>query len=45
MIVYRIQPQFPADQVQPQNLWDRMMQIVKGLPRLHDRAKMAIERA
>ncbi len=45
MIVYEIQLQFPADQFQPQNLWDRMMQIVEGLPRLHDRAKMAIERA
>ena len=45
MIIYGIQPQFSADQFQPQNLWDRMMQIVKGLPRLRDRAKMAIERA
>jgi len=45
MIVYGIQPQFPADQFQPQNLWDRMMQIVKGLPRLRDRAKLAIKRA
>ena len=45
MIVYGIQPQFPADQFQPQNLWDRMMQIVEGLPRLRDRAKMAIKRA
>ena len=44
MIVYGIQPQFPADQVQPQNLWDRMMQIVEGLPRLRERAKMAIKR-
>src|SRR6266540_2935225 len=45
MIVYGIQPQFPVDQFQPQNLWDRMMQIVKGLPRLRERAKMAIKRA
>src|SRR6266498_2812333 len=45
MIVYGIQPQFPADQFQPQNLWDRMMQIVEGLPRLRDRAKMAIKKA
>ncbi len=45
MIVYEIQPQFLADQFQPQNLWDRMMQIVKGLPRLRDRAKMAIKKA
>src|SRR6266540_4052006 len=45
MIVYGIQPQFPADQFQPQNLWDRMMQIVEGLSRLHDRAKIAIKRA
>ncbi len=45
MIVYRIQSQFPADQIQPQNLWDRMTQIMKGLPRLRDRAKMAIKRA
>ncbi len=45
MIVYGIQSQFPADQFQPQNLWDRMMQIVEGLPRLHDRAKMAIKKA
>jgi len=44
MIVYRIQPQFPADQFQPQNLWDHMMQIVKGMPRLRDRAKRAIKR-
>ncbi len=45
MIVYEIQPQFPANQFQPQNLWDCMMQIVKGLPRLRDCAKMAIKRA
>ncbi len=45
MIVYGIQSQFPADQFQPQNLWDRMTQIVEGLPRLRDRAKMAIKRA
>jgi len=45
MIVYGIQPQFPADYFQPQNLWDRMMQIVEGLSRLHDRAKIAIKRA
>ena len=45
MIVYGIQPQFSADQFQPQNLWDCMMQIVKGLLRLHDRAKMTIKRA
>src|SRR6266540_1687251 len=45
MIVYGIQPQFPADQFQPQNLWDRMMQIVERLPRLHDRTKMAIKKA
>ncbi len=45
MIVYGIQSQFPADQFQPQNLWDRMTQIVKGLPRLRDQAKMAIKRA
>src|SRR6266540_1719465 len=45
MIVYGLQPQFPADQFQSQNLWDHMMQIVKGLPRLHDHAKMAIKRA
>ena len=45
MIVYGIQPQFPADQFQPQNLWDRMMQIVEGLPRLRDRAKLAIKKA
>src|SRR6266540_4226941 len=45
MIVYGIQPQFPVDQFQSQNLWDRMMQIVKGLPKLCDRAKMAIKRA
>ena len=44
MIIYEIQPQFPADQFQPQNLWDCMMQIVKGLPRLCDRAKIAIKR-
>ncbi len=44
MIVYEIQPQFSADQFQSHNLWDRMMQIVKGLPRLCDRAKMAIKR-
>src|SRR6266498_1985421 len=44
MIVYGIQPQFHADQFQPQNLWDRMMQIVEGLPRLRDRTKMAIKR-
>ncbi len=45
MIVYRIQPQFPADQFQLQNLWDRIMQIVEELPRLRDRIKMAIKRA
>ena len=45
MIVYGIQSQFPADQFQPQNLWDCMTQIVEGLPRLRDRAKMAIKRA
>src|SRR6266540_2987465 len=45
MIVYGIQPQFSADQFQSHNLWDRMMQIVEGLPRLRDRAKMAIKRA
>src|SRR6266540_7031065 len=45
MIVYEIQPQFPADQFQPQNLWDRMMQVVEGLLRLCDRAKMVIKRA
>ena len=45
MIVYGIQLQFPADQFQPQNLWNRMMQIMEGLPRLHDHAKMAIKRA
>ena len=44
MIVYGIQPQFPADQFQPQNLWDHMMQIVERLPRLCDRAKVAIKR-
>src|SRR6266508_1730020 len=44
MIVYGIQSQFPADQFQPQNLWDRMTQIVEGLPRLRDQAKMAIKR-
>ena len=36
MIVYEIQSQFLADQFQPQNLWDRMMQIVEGLLRLRD---------
>ncbi len=45
MIIYGIQPQFPADLCQLQNLWDRMMQIVEGLPRLRDRAKMAIKKA
>ena len=45
MIVYEIQSQFPADHLQPQNLWDHMMQIVEGLSRLHDRAKMAMKRA
>ncbi len=45
MIIYEIQSQFPVDQFQPQNLWDRMTQIVKGLPRLHDYAKIAIKRA
>ncbi len=45
MIVYRIQPQFPTDQFQSQDLWDRMMQIVEGLLRLRDQAKMAIKRA
>ncbi len=45
MIVYEIQLQLPADQFQPQNLWDRMMQIVERLLRLCDRAKMVIKRA
>ena len=45
MIIYEIQPQLPADQFQLQNLWDHMMQIVDRLPRLRDRAKMAIKRA
>ncbi len=45
MIIYEIQPQLPADQFQLQNLWDCMMQIVKGLPRLCERAKIAIKRA
>jgi len=45
MIIYGIQPQFPADQFQPQNLWDRITQIVEGLSRLRDRAKMTIKRA
>ncbi len=45
MIVYEIQPQFSADQFQPQNLWDHITQIVKGLPRLCNQAKMAIKRA
>jgi len=44
MIVYGIQPQFSANQFQPQNLWDRMTQIVKGLLRLRDRTKMEIKR-
>src|SRR6266498_4144605 len=43
MIIYGIQPQFPADQFQPQNLWDHMMQIVKELLKLRDHAKMAIK--
>ncbi len=45
MIVFRIQPQFSADQFQPQNLWNCMMQIVKRLPRLCDHVKIAIKRA
>ncbi len=45
IIVYGIQPQFPANQFQPQNLWDCMMQIVKELSRLRDHAKIAIKRA
>jgi len=32
MIVYGIQPQFPADQFQPQNLWDHMMKLWKDYP-------------
>jgi len=44
MIVYGIQPQFPTNQFQPQNLWDRMMQIVNRLLRQHDHAKIAIKR-
>jgi len=44
MIVYGIQPQFSADQFQPQNLWNHMTQIVKGLLKLCDHAKIAIKR-
>ncbi len=45
MIVHGIEPQFPGDQLPRQTLWDHMKNMAEGMPRLRDRAKMAIRRA
>ena len=45
IIVYEIKSQFPRDQLSKQILWDHMMNMIEGMSKLHDCAKITIKYA
>ncbi len=45
MIVYGVESQFSEDQLPKQTLWNYMKTIAEEMPRLRNRAKMAIKQA